>query len=795
MRKHSVVWLAMAALAFVAVPAIAQDNLDGDWPSAFGGLYGTARAPSYPVIFPPGGEVEIAWMLDPNEPNGIHFTIPPNASQIVFDSAGNLYWHSQGRWQNGYVASCTPDGEMRWVGPPQSLGQYSTDNTPVVGQAAVYMVGMFDPNEFDPNMGYPHCELTAQQVFALNKIDGSQIWRTMLDNESYCPEAYSCNSQPNPILCDGRLFVMGIPDPTNGSAVYQINAATGLIHGNNRIASINNKMCGNSCLLPNRFGPGVHAMYVLMFDDFNAVNPQIFALRVDTTTNTTSKKWESDPNYGGGYEIGFLDWGTWAHIMYNPTTDRIYVYTEDNSWGYELFSFDPNDGDDLKGWGDSGAWPLTSAQFQTGALDFDDTRILTGALDGGFTMYADDGAGNVSFIEALQHLTWGHPRQFVQLLWDTETESTVAVTGTGGIDSGMTHIMMCDLDDRTDPTEDGPMYIDEIEVYEGADIDHLVLVWSDDFESYSAGSPPGGSWTVSYGGDQPAPIVVDDPTGGGQGKVLAFDPVPPSDPNDPNAWWGHGAHCPFTQTTEALVVTRYRQWMQDSSELYEVTWGQDLGDHTRGYAYGSEWNNRRCTIEWLGEWDPWDRPNFQIEQRWEDVMYTYDFPATDAKVKMADRNEVVNDWSGESFAPTAKAAGFGIMAWQGSASDNWSRLRVNYLHDIRDTWQDVNAHGGPIVGPDGKIYYFEGKTGDGSPYYPPANANPGCLFALQPKVLCVGDVDGDDDTDLADLAALLGAYNSTPGDPNWNPNCDFDGDDDVDLSDLAHLLGDYNCGK
>jgi len=76
-----------------------------------------------------------------------------------------------------------------------------------------------------------------------------------------------------------------------------------------------------------------------------------------------------------------------------------------------------------------------------------------------------------------------------------------------------------------------------------------------------------------------------------------------------------------------------------------------------------------------------------------------------------------------------------------------------------------------------------------------ANNYGGCSLLLnQGPAPCPGDVDGDGDTDLTDLAALLAAYGSVPGDPNWNPACDFDADNDVDLTDLAFLLADYGCG-
>ena len=57
-----------------------------------------------------------------------------------------------------------------------------------------------------------------------------------------------------------------------------------------------------------------------------------------------------------------------------------------------------------------------------------------------------------------------------------------------------------------------------------------------------------------------------------------------------------------------------------------------------------------------------------------------------------------------------------------------------------------------------------------------------------------GDIDGDGDVDLSDLAALLAAYGSVSGDPNYNADADLDTDGDVDLSDLATLLANYGYG-
>jgi hypothetical protein len=794
MSKYGTVWLAVAALAFLAVPTIAQDNLDGPWSTAFG-VNGTARAP-FPVIFDVGGDWEVAWMLDPdpNEPNAIGFDPPANATQIVFDAAGNLYWHDMGFWYNDdYVASCTPDGEMRWVGPPGDLGMRLSDISPVVGQDAVYMIGMFDPNEYDPNdfcLGF-----TAQRIFALNKADGSVIWRTKLDNEPDCPEPISNNAQPNPALYDGRLYVMGLPEVGRGVALYQIDAATGTILANNLIPQIVGKMCGNTLLLPDKFGPGIHGLYVLTWDyPYPAEAPQIFGLQVNTnlTPPTASYAWSSS-SVEDGSELGDLWWGSFAHILYSETHDQIYVYTEENLFGYDAFSFDPISG--AQGWpGDSGGWWENKGWYQTGALDFDDTTLYTGSYDGGFNIFTDDGAGNLTYQGALRHGVWDRPRQFFQLVLEEDTGHTVAVTSTSGIGTGQTHVVMIDLDDPTEPAnEDGPTYIDDIEVYQGPDANNLTLVWSDNFEAYAEGElPPASGWESIYGGEQSAPVVAEDPTGEGHGKVACIDPIRPSNPNDPFTF--QGIYHPFAQTTGNVIVTKYKQWREDCTEIYEVLWGEDPNEYSRGYAYAYDPDCRLCTLEWL---ELWNQPNYQVPERWEQVTYTYDFTAETSTVNI-DGREVTSSWRDPNgvlypFAPTDSAAGFGFTMWDTEWGENWDRVRVNQLHDVRYGWLDLNILGGPMVGPDGKIYYFETHQSGGDPWNPP-NPYPGWLFALQPVAECSADIDGDGDTDLADLQMLLAAYGSHTGDPNYNANADFEPDGDVDLADLQFLLSDYGCG-
>lgn len=55
-----------------------------------------------------------------------------------------------------------------------------------------------------------------------------------------------------------------------------------------------------------------------------------------------------------------------------------------------------------------------------------------------------------------------------------------------------------------------------------------------------------------------------------------------------------------------------------------------------------------------------------------------------------------------------------------------------------------------------------------------------------------GDMNNDNSIDIADYAILSAAYNSAPGDLNWNPDADINCDEAVDIADYAILSANYN---
>ena len=55
-----------------------------------------------------------------------------------------------------------------------------------------------------------------------------------------------------------------------------------------------------------------------------------------------------------------------------------------------------------------------------------------------------------------------------------------------------------------------------------------------------------------------------------------------------------------------------------------------------------------------------------------------------------------------------------------------------------------------------------------------------------------GDINGDGSVDIYDAILLSGAFGSSPGSPNWNPNADINGDGIVDIYDAIIMSGSFN---
>lgn len=55
-----------------------------------------------------------------------------------------------------------------------------------------------------------------------------------------------------------------------------------------------------------------------------------------------------------------------------------------------------------------------------------------------------------------------------------------------------------------------------------------------------------------------------------------------------------------------------------------------------------------------------------------------------------------------------------------------------------------------------------------------------------------GDANEDNEVSIGDYALLSTAFNSVPGNGNWNPMADFNGDEEVNIGDFAILS--FNFG-
>ncbi|MFQ5654370.1 MAG: hypothetical protein ACE5GW_06535, partial [Planctomycetota bacterium] len=757
--------LAVLALPLATnAPLAAQDNVEGPWGIANGDIFGRARSTQIPMIFsPPNDVISFAWSFNPFS---FAATPPVGRSSLVFDAVGNIYFRSGPG--NNKLLSVASDGNYRWTALDPSggaefiFGTGANAVSPIVGADAVYALGTGGSGP----SGEP-------AIAAFDKDTGEALWVTLL------PEVFDDDSQLNPVLHDGKLYVLGETDGIECD-LYQIDAATGAIDWQSPLP-IGLGFQGTMTLLPDAFGPGLHGLYFNGDGNFGPLDlPEVYGIEIDP-----------DPASGGATLEWAVNGGKVArsHVIASPDAPggpRLYTHTW-GDYGGHLYSFDPVTGTSIENSNSAGSG---HGFYDVGCLGFDDASVIAGGFSGQVITYTDDGSGSTtdtvyqySDLSGLGPSDWfGEYRAYGQLLEDA-AGNAILVTGTNSrvndLGSAYTaRVVVLDITNGV-TVEDGPLYVDDIAILEGPDPASVTAVFEEDFEGLLPGDLGGqNGWEddlLPPAGNAGPVQVADDPTGSGQGLVAAFDAEGSS-----GGW--QGAFRNFPDTTESAVVIRYRQHRADLSDNLWPYFGDLVGDFSEGWTLAWDITGAYFPYHFLGT-----ASSVVAQERgiWQLVTFTYenlnDPDPQNRTVTLSIDGTTGIPVSQLPTEPTEAIRGFGIQL-EGTgmtAGGNPGLPIVEWDTGIASD-NAFTVHAGPLAGPDGRIYYFDGDTGE--------------LIALEPESpppleFARGDVNADGTFNVADAVYLLSALfiPGAPGAP-CAESADTNDDDGVNIADAVYLL-------
>jgi len=572
---------ALVALILLSTSTLtAADRLDTPWGTSHGDNHGTQRTTTPTGDWSAG--IELAWEFD-TRAHGLDRVAA--RGPLTFDSAGNLYWITSVGTPDGrqVVASVSPAGALRWASAPLTRGGAYTQSAALVGLERIYAIGGGASYDYDGD-GTP-----GRQLLALDKSTGATLWSLDLDGDwdgagtaDHDLGGLGQNGPLTPVLSDGRLFVALIGSA--GLHLVQVDAAVGALLCCDLIdpaITWGANDSGHIVHVADVFGPGLDGLFFNLEEgaanDFatGAGLRDVIALRV-TPGSGAALAWTAP----GGNRAR-------SSLTYSATTGHLYAHT----WNDQpviaggapaaLTIYDPATGAVL-GSANPG---FGHGFYDLGALDFDNRSLIAGGPDGRLAVYTDDGTGHLTTRLYLSAAPWhGEYRVFGQIA-PGPAGRTLVFTGTNSrvsdLGPGYTaRVVVLDASRAQLPSlDDGPACFDDITVQAGADeaaARAAAPLLSENFESGFATIPgpvaqkPG--WTdVSGSAASGTPLVVPDPTGAGQGRVLVLDPLG----NTAVATRRQGARVALplpapNLADEWYAIIRWRQWRADLGDDVEV---------------------------------------------------------------------------------------------------------------------------------------------------------------------------------------------------------------------------------